>query len=227
MVDLLQIGSRSVALVALTLACSCAVESSEPDARRDVAAVVEALTTNCSPDQASFARAAAVAAGMALLGAGADIGGVEDGGDASRFDYWFGAHEPENIRVVTQVLLGSYEMIATAEFRCGCDDPDPNLIAQTITNDPNQLIRLCPPFFERDFTEFAVGGLIHELSHLNGTLHWKTGASCFPGDPHWPDYWHALTSNPYGATNNAESYRLYALDWQPGEASSRGAVCTD
>jgi hypothetical protein len=80
---------------------------------------------------------------------------------------------------------------------------------------------LCPAFFDSDFQEFSVGGIVHEVSHLVGVIHWQR-EGCNPDyGSNWPEENHEdAVAFPYGAIQNAENYRLYALGWHPGQKST-------
>jgi hypothetical protein len=215
---------------ALATIGGCAAEVDPAATEGPVGAKTEALyprTSNCSTEDANQVRAAVDSAHDLILDSLNDLDGVANGGDFTRFDYWFGSHSADILDTVTNVFVAESSLIRTAEFSCDCPDDQPGVVASTITNDPNQLVHLCRPFFEWAFTEYSVGSIIHELSHLAGTIHWL-GACSQEGSYNWPDDYHQLAVfSPYAAANDAENYRLYGLGWHPGGSSSRACGETD
>jgi hypothetical protein len=192
----------------------------------------DVVRTDCDDSQNSTINGAIFEAGLMFLGAGDDLTNIQNGGDTTLFVNWFGEASPEAISRVTNTLTGAYYALGDAGFDCGCNiSPFDqwaygasiyNTVAWTLHNDPKHLIHLCPLFFSLDFTEFTVGTLIHELTHLYGTHDVSEAASCAPPDhldPNTADF-NLARSSPDKAIDNADNYRLYVLEWDPAQPSS-------
>jgi hypothetical protein len=189
------------------------------------------VRTDCSQEQNDRINGAIVEAGFMFIGAGNDLDNISKGGDTTLFVNWFGDASPDAISRVTNTLTGAYYALGDAGFDCGCNIPpfqklfgndETTIVAWTEHNDPHHLIHLCPLYFSLDFYEFAVGTLVHELTHFYGTNDVPEGASCADPDYLDPDAasYQLARSSPEKAIDNADNYRLYVLEWDPAQASS-------
>jgi hypothetical protein len=191
----------------------------------------ELVTRNCMPDQEDYLRATLQDASWDLAKVGADLQVLINGGSSSTFEYWFGNQDPDVIARVTNRFLEIRDVIDRAQYDCGCnlrqEDIDngstpENTMAWSSIN-AEYLVHLCPPFFREDQDEFGGGVLIHEFSHFAGTQDYVTACIGYPASP-------ATTSAevardlavhyPEDASNNADNYRLYAIDWDPARPTS-------
>jgi hypothetical protein len=187
---------------------------------------------DCDDGQAQRIYDSVVIAGFEFIGAGNDLTNVQNGGDASRFDRWIGGHAPDVVNYVSNVLLGAYNALGDAEFDCDCHIPplwtllngvdETNTVAWTEHNSPQHLIHLCPLYFSLDAYEFGVGTLIHELTHFYSAEDPPEGAVCAAPDNLDPVAMGLKLARdfPDKAVINADSLRLYVLDWDPNQPSS-------
>jgi hypothetical protein len=190
------------------------------------------VRTDCDDSQNSTINGAIFEAGLMFLGAGNDLTNIQNGGDTTLFVNWFGDTSPEAISRVTDTLTGAYYALGDAGFDCGCNIPPfeqlvtgasvDNVVAWTVHDDSRHLVHLCPLFFSLDFYEFAVGTLVHELTHFYGTNDVPEAAACSAPDYLDPNSaaFNLARSSPEKAVDNADNYRLYVLEWDPAQASS-------
>src|ERR1700742_4301431 len=78
---------------------------------------------DCDDGQVQRIEASVITAGFQFIGAGNDLTSVQQGGDASRFDRWFGGHDPDAVSRVSDTLLGAYNALGDVRFDCGCNIP--------------------------------------------------------------------------------------------------------
>jgi hypothetical protein len=121
--------------------------------------------------------AAASTAQFRLLQAGADLANIRDGGDASRFETWFGPATSEHVDDVEAVLNAAWQGgMPNAHYVCdgntlGCLGPTSNAWSthgSALGNDPNYAVYICDSFWDLSNIDQA-DALIHELTHLYGT----------------------------------------------------------
>jgi hypothetical protein len=210
---------------------ACMAETDQPPpVVGETAAALFNDTEGCNDDQIHTIEQAQGYAAFSLITVMNDLGSIANGGDTSRFDYWFGAHGDFELSTVNATFEQIIEYFNTATYVCGCPGEPPSVIAQTTIGDPARKIRLCDAYFQGDYEEVQVGALFHEASHLAGTQHWIDG-TCIEGDPFgWPESIHLAAQGQGGSTFaviSAEPYRLYALDWEPGRKSSFDGGCSD
>lgn len=218
---------RSLALsCAFVAACAADVPTHETELQSDsdvalqISPLFPRIGDACNAEQASRIRAMADLALDYILDAQADLASVRSGGDTTRFDYWFGGHDPQMVAVVSKAFDRMVPWLSEVELQCGCPGAPPGTIAFATQNHPSKPVHLCEPALTWDYIEFGVGAILHEFSHLAGTQDWFRCSK--RGSFEWPDELHdsAVAARPF-ATNSAENFRLYALDWQRGQPSSR------
>lgn len=219
---------RALVISGTVAISACATEVGEPSVNvgHKVAALKNA-TEGCSDDQIQVIEQALKESTFYAMSVNDDLGKVANGGDTSRFDYWFGSHDDHELKTVNYIFAGLLEYFDVATFVCGCPGAGPTIIGSTLPSDPELKIHLCDAYFKGDFEEVQVGALFHEGSHLVGTQDY-IGGNCVEGDPYgWPETIHqdAQGSGASIAVENAESYRLYALDWAPGRQSTIRFSC--
>jgi hypothetical protein len=210
----------------LAVGCTADVGNREPEVEGKPQALIIPHTVNCDNEQYNRIRAAAENAFDAIVDSENDIVNVYNGGDSTRFDYWFGSHEQDYLAVAYNNFNDMYNLFGDVQYTCDCPGAVPGLVGSTTVRDPNNLVVLCPEFFTQDFQEFSVGGIIHEVSHLVGVIHWQQEGCTRGSGSNWPEALHeSAAAFPYGAIQNAENYRLYGLGWHPHQQSS--FVCPD
>lgn len=218
---------RSLALsCAFVVACAADVPTYDDALESDstvalqISPLLPRIGNACNADQATRIRAMADLALDYILDAQEDLAVVRSGRDTRRFDYWFGGHDAQMVSVVSKAFDRMIPWLSEVEFQCGCPDAPAGTIALATHSDPSKPVRLCEPALTWDYIEFGVGAILHEFSHLAGAQDWFYCTQ--RGSFEWPDEFHALatTRRPF-ATNSAEHYRLYALDWQQGQPSSK------
>ena len=151
-----------------------------------------------------------------------DLENIAYGGSRARYEYWFGPWDKTRFWKVYRVYEAMIPWTSSVMFTCDCRGMSPRVIAYATQGNPNKPIGLCHRALSYDFREFGVGSVIHELSHLANTADWF--GSCPSSGTDWPDGYHNLAQgNPEVAIMDAELYRLYALDWHPGQRSTRTA----
>lgn len=158
------------------------------------------FTQDCSESQTSQVAAYQTYAGLQLLTASDYIGRVvNEGEDASRFDYWFGNHEPAIVDQVSAMMENIYYTLEHAQYVCDpCDAPDlpSGTVAYVYPDDPEFHVYLCDDFFDQTAPDrlntWVFGVVSHEMSHFFGTVD-----SAVPGGP---------------AANSAEAAHQIALD---------------
>jgi hypothetical protein len=150
-----------------------------------------------------------------------DLQNIAYGGDRTRYEYWFGPWEKDTFWSVYRVFEAMIPWPNTVEFGCDCEGYPVTLLAWGVEQgDPNEPVNFCRrPTVDWDYLEFGVGSVLHELSHLANT---SDVFRCPTSDYYWPDGYHELAQAwPGMAVNDAEMYRLYAMDWHPGQPSSK------
>jgi hypothetical protein len=214
-----------------TVLSACSPES-EPG--RNVSAHTAALETRgCTEDQANFIGSGWSWAGLALLTASKDLENVRNGGDASRFDTWFGGHSEETLNFVTGMVESIYDLMELATLDCGCNIPDDarargiNETNAVAHSDPSKpfIINLCPLYFEQarsgdNFLEVGAGVLVHELTHHMNTLDQVPICQQPNCDDHPASALRAVTESPKKVLLNADNYMYYVLDWNPETRST-------
>jgi hypothetical protein len=161
-----------------------------------------------------------------LLFAQEDLDNVLLGGDTSRFDYWFGGHDPHYVAIVATAFDKMIPWLSEVEFQCGCPGAPPGTIALATHGNPSKPVHLCEPALTWDFVEFGVGAILHEFSHLAGTDDWFYCSQL--GSFDWPQEFHELAAASWPiATDSAEHFRLYALDWHRGQPSTKACPLDD
>lgn len=213
--------TAQLALAAYLGACASDVAGAEDSTQAvttNAALFRPVATLDCSDEDASNVIAMAESASDYIVDALNDIHNVQDGGDATRITYWLGKPDPDLVNNAEKAFSNMSQWVYSMTYRCGCPGADPSVIARSTPHDPNQPIELCDVALHRDFREYGVGSMIHELSHVAGTLDY---GACHPdsGD-HWPDDYHDLAGDLTFGYSCAESYRLYALGWHQGQAST-------
>jgi hypothetical protein len=213
-------------VLALGLVSSCAAEPTgfdvgEGELHAEVEAKREALViTSCLNEQQGRIREAVATANDAVIDSLDDLDSVLAGGDTTRVDYWFGTHDPTIVANIHDVYARMLPLLSSATYTCECDDPSPGHVARATKNDPSAPVQVCPAFFDWDFWEYSVGAIIHEASHWEGIEHTQEGCTN-QGSDLWPEEYHEFAKYfPNLAATNAEHYRLYALDWHPGQHST-------
>lgn len=221
----------SIAALCVPMVSACAFEAPAPPRAVDRAvAPLKNATEGCSAEQVSAIEQALSQAYPYALNTMNDLGQVQNGGDATLFDYWFGSHGDEEVRTVSAKFKTIVDVFDTATFVCGCTTNEPFVFGETKigSENPGRRIELCDDYFEGDFEEVRIGALFHEASHVAGTRHY-VNPYCVPGDHYaWPESVHQDAQAPGGsgfAVESAEPYRLYALRWQPGRRSTIRDTC--
>jgi hypothetical protein len=220
-------GMAVSALVSTSLLGACAAEVGPPiDDDREVALQTAAIfprISGCSSEDYNRVRAMVDSAEDYILYAQDDLESIQNGGSTSRFDYWFGGHDPEFVGIVAEAFGKMLPWLWDVQFQCGCPGADPSVIARATPGDPSKPVQLCEPALSWDFTEFGAGAIIHEFSHIAGTLDWFKCS--VPGSFDWPEEFHRAAASSWPlATNSAEHFRLYALGWHANQASSASCL---
>ena len=193
----------------------------------------QAPTRNCTEDEASFIEEQVREADYLLARVGADLQALQGGEESSSFDYWFGNHEPAQLERVTSKFLTMREVANEAIYDCACDltqellddgYTEANTMAWVNPFARERSVHLCPLFFEKDPSEFGAGTLIHEYAHYAGaadSAQWCVEDPVTKHHPEWAEASRMLAiHDPEQAAYNADSYRLYALDWDPARPSA-------
>lgn len=150
-----------------------------------------------------------------------DLENIAYGGSRARYEYWFGPWEKNRFWKVYRNFEAMIPWTSSVLFTCDCRGQSPSLLAYSTQGDPNKPVGLCHRALSWDAREFGAGSVIHELSHLANTFDWFR---CPSSGYDWPEGFHrAAQQSPEAAIGDAELYRLYALDWHPGQNSSRPA----
>jgi hypothetical protein len=202
---------------------SCAVQPEGGEAaslHAEVEAKQEPLVIlACSEGEGRIREAVATAEDL-VIDALEDLDNVLMGGDTARVDYWFGTHDPTIVGNIHNAYAQILPWLDAATYTCNCADPSPGHIATAVKGNPSAPVELCPSFFDWDFIEYSVGGIIHEAIHWTGIEHTKDGCTTL-GSDQWPEEYHEWAKYfPQLAATNAENFRLYALGWHPGQPST-------
>jgi hypothetical protein len=131
---------------------------------------------NCDDNRINTIVAAAYTAQLRLMGAGQDLANIHNGGDASRFETWFGPATSGRVDEVEAMLYAAWQGgMANATYLCGdslgCSDG--NAIAWSehgaaLGDSPSYGVYICDPFWDLSNIDQA-DALIHEYTHLYGT----------------------------------------------------------
>lgn len=216
-------------IISLCGGCAAGSPSTQqaPDAVTAIAAPLS--FDSCDEDQQEYIKQATTTAALFLLSAHSDLDAARNGGDTSRFERWFGPYSEESAEIVERRLNGVQEQLYDINYDCGCNltqdvidggGTEDNTVAWSVQNDPDLQVHLCHPFFDGDFEELAVGGIIHELTHLGGTWDWTYRC---PADKDESFDSVAAAKELVGtgfAESNALNLQYYALNWEEDQPST-------
>jgi hypothetical protein len=168
---------------------------------------------DCDQQQLDTLSSALLVAGFKFIGAGNDIANIRQGGDTSRFEYWFGPASDDRVNHVEEILMQAYYgPLADATYVCTptlfCLDP--TIAAWVDHGSKVHTVHLCPVYFTSSFDEVQVGTLVHEFTHFYNTRDLE--ANEVNGATNADVAHNFATANPDGAIDAAINYEYYVTD---------------
>jgi hypothetical protein len=173
---------------------------------------------NCDDDRINTIVAAAYTAQLRLMGAGQDLANIRNGGDASRFETWFGPATSEHVDDVQAVLYAAWQGgMANATYLCGqslgCSDPSAIAWSEhgsALGDSPTYGVYICDPFWDLGNIDQA-DALIHEYTHLYGTRDFTAEENTLGNT--WQDVAKAVAQrDPDAAISIAYNFGFYCTE---------------